>query len=190
MIIAGIDYSMRSPCICVFTGTTKEAFTFNRCKFYFLTDTKKYAEFFLKNIHGSRFQDWNCDFQRYKSIADWAMDKVMGCEQIAIEGYSMGSKGKVFHIAENTGVLKYKIYNSGVPLEVVPPTTVKKWATGKGNADKEQMHQAFMKDTGIDLRWKITPDKTKIGNPVSDIVDSYYICKYLHDKIIDNMMDS
>ena len=35
----------------------------------------------------------------------------MGCEQIAIEGYSMGSKGKVFHIAENTGVLKYKIYN-------------------------------------------------------------------------------
>ena len=38
------------------------------------------------------------------------MDKVIGCEQIAIEGYSMGSKGKVFNIAENTGVLKYKIY--------------------------------------------------------------------------------
>ena len=85
-------------------------------------------------------------------------------------------------------MFKYKIYNSGIPLEVIPPTTVKKFASGKGNSDKEQMHQAFMEDTGVDLRWKITPDKTKVGNPVSDIVDSYYICKYLHDKIIDDMM--
>tara|TARA_R100000458_G_C8113716_1_gene135449 strand:+ start:56 stop:412 length:357 start_codon:yes stop_codon:yes gene_type:complete len=114
------------------------------------------------------------------------MDKVIGCEQIAIEGYSMGSKGKVFHIAENTGVLKYKIYNSGIPLEVIPPTTVKKFATGKGNADKLKMHKTFINDVGVDLREKITPDKTKISNPVSDIVDSYYICKFLYDKIIEN----
>ena len=98
----------------------------------------------------------------------------------------MGSRGKVFNIAENTGVLKYKIYNLGIPLEIVPPTTVKKFATGKGNSDKDQMHQAFMQDTGIDLKYKITPDKTKVSNPVSDIVDSYYICKFLYDKIIEN----
>jgi hypothetical protein len=174
----------------VFAGLEKEAFTFDRCRFYFLTDTKKYADFFLKNIQGERFQDWSQDFERYKSIADWAIDKVTGCEQIAIEGYSMGSKGKVFHIAENTGVLKYKIYSMGVPLEVIPPTTIKKYATGKGNSDKDQMHQSFMEETGVDLRWKITPDKTKIGNPVSDIVDSYFICKHLHDSIIDKMMDN
>jgi len=186
MIIAGIDYSMRSPSICVFTGTEKEAFTFERCKFYFLTETKKYAEFFLTNVYGSRFQDWNCEYQRYKSIADWAMDNLLGCEHIAIEGYSYGSKGKVFHIAENTGVLKYKIYNSGVPLEVIPPTTVKKFATGKGNADKTMMHKFFKTDTGIDLKQEITPDKGTVDNPVSDIVDSYYICKYLHDKVLDS----
>lgn len=186
MIIAGIDYSLRSPCICVFTGTEKEAFIFDRCTFHFLTDTKKYAKFFLKNIYGERFQDWNKDFQRYKSIADWSMDQMMGCEQIAIEGYSMGSKGKVFNIAENTGVLKYKIYNAGIPLEVVPPTTVKKFATGKGNADKGMMHNSFMAETRQNLRTSITPDKKKVSNPVSDIVDSYYICKYLHDKIIEN----
>ena len=110
----------------------------------------------------------------------------MACEQIALEGYSMGSKGKVFHIAENTGVLKYKIYNAGIPLEIIPPTSLKKFATGKGNADKDSMHQKFMRDSGIDLKSKITPDKTKVGNPVSDIVDSYYICKFLYDKIIEN----
>ena len=186
MIIAGIDYSLRSPCVCVFTGTKKESFIFDRCTFHFLTDTKKYATFFLKNIYGERFQDWNLDFQRYKSIADWSMDQMMGCEQIAIEGYSMGSKGKVFHIAENTGVLKYKIYNAGIPLEVIPPTVVKKFATGKGNADKGMMHNFFMAETKLNLRKSITPDKKKVGNPVTDIVDSYYICKYLHNKIIEN----
>ncbi len=186
MIIAGIDYSLRSPCICVFAGEADEAFSFNRCSFHFLTDTKKYATFFLSNIYGERFQDWNQDLQRYKSIADWSMDQLVGCEQIAIEGYSMGSKGKVFNIAENTGVLKYKIYNLGIPLEVIPPTTIKKFATGKGNADKNVMHNSFMAETRQNLRKSITPDKKKIGNPVSDIVDSYYICKYLHEKIIEN----
>ena len=102
-----------------------------------------------------------------------------------MEDYAFAATGRVFHIAENTGVLKYKIYNSGVPLEVVPPTTVKKFATGKGNSDKDQMHQAFMIETGMDLKWKITPDKTNVGNPVSDIIDSYYICKYLYDKILE-----
>ena len=28
--------------------------------------------------------------------------------QVYLEGYSMGSRGRVFHIAENTGVLKQK----------------------------------------------------------------------------------
>lgn len=184
MIIAGIDYSMRSPSVCIFTGTEKEAFTFERCKFHFLTDTKKYAEFFLNNIYGSRFQDWNCEYQRYKSIADWAMDHLEGCTHIALEGYSYGSKGKVFHIAENTGVLKYKIHNTGIPLEVIPPTTVKKFATGKGNADKTMMHNSFKSDCGINLKEEITPNKSSVDNPVSDIVDSYYVCKYLHDQIL------
>ena len=63
MIIAGIDYSLRSPCVCVFSSTEDESFAFEKCTFHFLTDTKKYATFFLKNIYGERFQDWDQDFQ-------------------------------------------------------------------------------------------------------------------------------
>jgi len=48
MVIAGIDYSLRGPAICVFKG--EGDFDFKHCKFYFLTDTKKYANTFLKNI--------------------------------------------------------------------------------------------------------------------------------------------
>ena len=182
MIIAGIDYSIRTPAICVFAAKN-EVFTFKRCRFYFLTDTKKYANFFLNNIQGERAQDWNTEEERYKSIADWALDKIVGCDQIALEGYSFGSKGKVFHIAENTGVLKYKIHNNGIPLEIIPPTVIKKFATGKGNADKTMMHKSFVQDTNYNLKEIITPDKSMVDNPVSDIVDAYFICKFLYDQL-------
>jgi hypothetical protein len=52
-------------------------------------------------------------------------------------------------------------------------------ATGKGNADKESMFKSFLHETGVDLQQIITPSKTLLGSPVTDIVDSFYICKTL-----------
>jgi len=191
MIIAGIDYSMTSPSICIFVGEERDAFCFNKCTFHFLTDTDKYATYFLKNIYGTRFDQWSDDTQRFKTIADWAVEKVRVCDSVALEGYSYGSKsGLMFNIAENTGILKYKLYDCGIPVEIMPPTTVKKYATGKGNSDKNAMHRSFRLETGVDLKEEITPRKAKVGNPVSDIVDSYYICKLLHEKIIDSHISS
>lgn len=111
------------------------------------------------------------------------MEYLIGCEQIAIEGYAYGAKGKVFHIAENTGVLKYRLHQTGIPLEVIPPSAIKKQSAGKGNANKEEMYNAFTKETGVFLQMVISPGKKDIGNPVSDIVDSYFICKALYNKI-------
>jgi hypothetical protein len=176
--IAGIDYSLCGPCICVFEGGAR--FSFDDCNFYFLTDTKKHAKPFLKNIHGEVFSEWNEEMERYQSIADWAIDIVRDVQQVALEGYAYSATGKVFHIAENTGVLKYKLFGEGIPVTIIPPTEVKKFGSGKGNADKTSMHAAFLKETGIDLKAVITPDKRDVGSPVSDVVDAYYICKKLH----------
>ena len=52
---------------------------------------------------------------------------------------------------------------------------VTKGATGKGNADKDKMYEAFLKETKIDLKKLF--DTEKVGNPISDIVDSYFIQK-------------
>ena len=62
----------------------------------------------------------------------------------------------------------------------VPPTVIKKYATGKGNANKEIMYDAFCAEilTPPDLKSRLTPKSTKLRNPVTDIVDSYFICKY------------
>lgn len=187
MLIAGIDYSLCGPSVCIYNGNGK-SFTFKDCSFYFLTNTKKFATYFNNNIIGENFEDFNHEIERYQTIADWALEVVMGCEQVCIEGYAYSAQGnRIFQIAENTGLLKYKLYQLGIPVTIVPPTEVKKFATGKGNADKNSMYSFFEAETKCDLKnifYPTNPPK-EITSPISDISDSYFICKYLFNTIKD-----
>jgi Holliday junction resolvasome RuvABC endonuclease subunit len=97
--------------------------------------------------------------------------------KVYLENYSLGSKGRVFNIAENTGILKYRLWNFGVEYDVVPPTVIKKFATGKGNATKEKMQEFFIQETQVDLKNKLSMTE-KQWNPSSDIIDAYWICKF------------
>lgn len=181
MIIAGIDYSLTSPCICIFNGRMHGEFSYKNCSFYFLTDTKKNATMFNNNIRGELFPDYTAECGRYDSISDWAVDLLIGSEQVALEDYAYGAKGRVFHIAENTGILKYKLWQQSIPLDVIQPTRVKKLASGKGNASKQEMFEAFVKETGTDLRIHFDQIGKEVKNPITDIVDSFYICKAVYD---------
>ena len=184
MAIAGIDYSLCGPCVCVFDGSIEDVFGIHKCSFYFLTNVKKHAKVYEGIIFGEMFDDYNHECERYQTISDWAVDKVLGCDQVSLEGYAYGASGRaIFQIAENCGLLKYKLYQVGKPIEVLTPTTVKKHATGKGNASKELMGKTFDQDTGMKLKNTITPDRTTIGNPITDIADSYYICSLLHSNL-------
>ena len=62
---------------------------------------------------------------------------------------------------------------------LIAPTAIKKFATGKGNANKELMYESFLKETSRNLQEELVVKSEKIGNPTSDIVDSYYICKIM-----------
>lgn len=56
------------------------------------------------------------------------------------EGYAMGAKGKVFHLGELGGILRlWSHRNTTYPYIEVPPSTLKKYATGNGFADKTEM---------------------------------------------------
>ena len=168
----GIDYSLSSPAICVCRG----AFKFENCKIYYLTNVKKYEGNF-GNINGRLHLPYTTEQQRHDQISDWALsiiDTAIG--NIFIEGYSFGSKGLVFNLAENMGTLKHKLYVLNKRFQSIVPGQIKKNATGKGNADKLKMYEQFVKDTNIDLVKEF--EQTKLNNPVTDIVDSYYIAKY------------
>ena len=60
-------------------------------------------------------------------------------------------------------------------MTIVEPSKVKKLATGKGNADKQAMYEAFSKETKTDLISVF--GQNSLTNPVTDVIDSYYILK-------------
>jgi Holliday junction resolvasome RuvABC endonuclease subunit len=184
MIVAGIDYSMTTPAMCIYDDS-KGAMSFDKCEIFYLTQTKKYETRF-KNVVGQYFE-YKDSMDRYDIISSYFIDRILEREitQVYIEDYSLGSKGKVFHIAENTGVLKYRLWNFQVDVIGVPPTVIKKFATGKGNSDKEKMQTAFKVQNDIDLKYELKMTE-KQWNPSSDIIDAYWICKYGYQQIMEN----
>lgn len=50
------------------------------------------------------------------------------------------------------GVVRELLLDNGVPYVLVPPATLKKYATGKGNATKADMRMALYQRAGLDLR--------------------------------------
>ena len=106
---------------------------------------------------------------------------ITGCE-VFIEGYAFATSGKshVRSVAENTGLLKHKMYKVKQVFTSIPPSVIKKYATGKGNANKDLMYDAFSEEsnTPLDLQKTLRPKSNKLTNPTTDIVDSYWICKY------------
>ena len=175
--IVGIDYSLNSPAICI----AGDNFDFNKCSFHFLTSKKKHIGKFGKNIFGYEIKEYNTPIERFSNISTWALDIIhkhkSNTAKVFIEGYSFGSKGQaVFQIAENCGILKYRLQMSPSMLyDTIVPSVVKKYASGKGNADKQLMYDSFKEHTKKDLMKMF--DMQKLNNPVTDIVDSYYIAK-------------
>ena len=180
--IVGIDYSLTSPCVCVNDG--------KKIMFYYLTKKKKHLGKIANNIIGEEHEEYNTPIERFSNISKWAISKfhILGNNlKVFIEGYSYGSKGQaLFQIAENCGILKYNLQERNISYDTVVPSVVKKGATGKGNADKDMMYEAFVKETKIDLKKLLDTDK--VGNPVSDIADAYFIKKVGYENSSSNII--
>ncbi len=172
----GVDYSLTSPAICILPDDP--AAQFEQAEIHFLTGVKKAAKIRTKNLIGYEFPAYT-DFQdRIGKISQWAISIVRkaGSPIVFLEGYSYSSVGNSFDIAENTGLFKHKLHLlGGYDVRLVPPTTLKKFATEKGNAKKPDMAAAFWRENNVDI-------KAELGltseNPSSDIVDAYYLARY------------
>lgn len=179
--IAGIDYSMTSPSICVQSEP-------NVYHIYCLAKQKKLSgSYFFEekgvnfNLHIACAIDDELETRRFDMISDWAIECILEhkVKEVHIEGYAFNAKGRAHSTAENAGLLKWKLWKQhGITTVSVPPLEVKKFAgaSKRSSDNKEPMEKAFVEETGLDLRQllDLTP-KTK--NPISDIIDSYWICR-------------
>lgn len=81
---------------------------------------------------------------RGPEMLDWMQTEILSITEsvdlVAMEGYSFGSKGRsVFNIGELGGVIRLGFYRAGMPYVEIPPTNLKKYATGKGNSAKDEV---------------------------------------------------
>jgi len=176
MVIAGVDYSLTSPAICVHAG---KEWSYDNCRFYYLVNKEKHLEVEDERYVPTLYPNYSEDVDRFHLLSEWTVGNILSdsADLVALEGYAFGAVGRVFQIAENGGLLKYKLWEQEIPVSNYPPTMIKKFATGKGNANKEMMIESFESETGVDIREKCGVTN-KQWNPISDIVDAYYIAKY------------
>ena len=177
--VAGIDYSLTSPAICV-AKIIDNDIKFENCRFHFLKQNKSHnsiGEVFL----AYDYPEYEDDIDRFSKLASWTIECIRWyngrVNKVYLEDYAFAATGRVFNIGENTGILKKQLKEAGFKYVTIPPTVIKKHATGKGNANKELMYETFLSESHVDLKSQLSPKSTKISNPVSDIVDAYYICR-------------
>jgi Holliday junction resolvasome RuvABC endonuclease subunit len=176
--IAGIDYSLSSPAITL-------GFNSKIHCFFFVNNQKKipsqlsFGQFELHPTIKKTFE--GNQLERYKYLSSWTVEifDEYKIETAYIEDYSFGSSGSsVLNIAENCGIMKYRLQSSlGVEINLVSPKSIKKFASGSGNANKEQMETNFIQETQFNIR-DVLNQTTKQMNPSSDIIDSYFIYRY------------
>jgi Holliday junction resolvasome RuvABC endonuclease subunit len=72
---------------------------------------------------------------------------------VAIEGFSYGSKGSSVDQIYGLGwLVRMAVLESGLPLAIIPPSSVKKYATGSGNAKKPDMRMALYQRYQRDIK--------------------------------------
>jgi Holliday junction resolvasome RuvABC endonuclease subunit len=185
MFVSGIDYSITSPAFCIHEG---KEWSFDNCKFFYLVYKDK---FMIKTEQFKGFlypENYKTQQDRFNNLSTWVVEhlKEHKVSHVAIEGYSYAStSSRLFEIGENSGLLKYKLWKENMNFEVYAPTAIKKFATGKGNSNKEKMWDSFLEETKCNIFNLLGQEIGKSWNPVSDIVDSYFICKNHHKKLVD-----
>lgn len=71
-------------------------------------------------------------------------------EAVIIEGYSFASRNSQAHsIGELGGCVRMRLWENKIPYIEVPPTVRAKFATGKGNASKNEVISSVSAMTGI-----------------------------------------
>lgn len=105
------------------------------------------------------------------SLSGGGMARNFFAQPIAvIEGYAYRGSGAIPG-AEAGGVVQALLWENGIPFFFVPPSTLKKFATGSGRADKAGMRTA------------LTPENNALLKTEHE-VDAYWLARYALEKSV------
>ena len=98
---------------------------------------------------------------KWVSTVKIVLDFAKKSDIIFIEDYAHGAKGAAKStLYEIGGIIRYELTNVNKTFYTVPPTSLKKFVTGKGNCSKSLILKEVYK------RWKIDVDSDNIADAV------------------------
>jgi len=92
------------------------------------------------------------------------LDDLPEVDSIAMEGYAYANAYTLATLVEVGAVFRLELYQRKLPCYIVPPSVVKKFATGKGNSKKLEVAEA------VKNRWGFV-------DPSDDVVDAFVLAK-------------
>jgi len=105
------------------------------CSPHGLCSTIKFPGKGMERLHAARMWAISCAFMDAEHP-----------ELVAIEGYSFNSRNSQAHaLGELGGVIRLALHDLHVPCIDVPPSSLKLYATGKGNAPKDAVYGAAIR---------------------------------------------
>lgn len=178
MKIAGIDASINGTGLAIFEVDRLDYKVLKR-KYWFFTTKKSDTKLAGKDgkINAVLAEDSESKTERNAKTTDTLRSilRSEGVEYAAIEDYAMGIRnGSVFDIGEFCGLAKHHLYLDGIQFRTYDIPSIKIFATGMGNGNKDPMLLAYkLKGDGTLL----IQDKAK--SPMSDMIDAHFIADML-----------
>lgn len=110
-------------------------------------------------VHHEAIQVKSMGEERLQAIRDRIAEIISSWHvgYVAIEGYAFARANQAHQIGELGGVIRLFLHEQGIPFVEIAPSAVKKFATGKGNAQKHEVAAHVQK------RWDVmfkTNDET------------------------------
>lgn len=84
-----------------------------------------------------------------EQVIDFCIEKKP--DLLVIEGYAFRAKGRVFDLGEFGGLLREALLSINTPIIEIEPTKLKKFITGKGRCEKEEMMVEVFKRYKLDF---------------------------------------
>lgn len=82
---------------------------------------------------------------------------------VVLEGYGFSQSGSIITLAEIGSVVRFLFWQEGITYFDVPPTSLKKFVAGKGNATKDQMVLSVFKRFGYSADTNDIADAIGLG---------------------------
>ena len=177
MIVMGIDPSINSTGICISNEIEN--------KYYIITSklTRKNKDFespYIKilNYQKNDLKNLNyTDKENSKTNNIYNICQIIGTimdiykpYKIIMEGISYSSNGSTADLAGLNYSIRMLAKIRNINIEIVPPTSVKKFATGNGQAEKDLI---------IDAWKRIDKNISNVQNiKIDDLADSFFLAHY------------